>query len=684
MSSIPSNLARVSNMMASRLAMGNINRTNLDILRVSEQLATGRAILRPSDDIVKAATIEALRGGLRRSAQVQTNLDRAAGALNSLDTSLNAVTQLAQQAKGIASAQVNTIARDRADQATTVDQFIRGLLDRMSDKSTAGYSFGGSVPSQVPMVAFGTGYRYVGQGTGLTTDLGTTSGVPITLGAGPVAGVSARVRGSVDLNPSLTPGTTLASLKGARGLGVSLGTVQLTIDGGTPLNIDLRGAGSVQDVQTRIQNAVNQYQTDNNVTVLGPGGVTTSGGAFHIDVAAGTPGHTLQFSDVSHGYTAQDLGLTATTPFAFSATHADGVDTAPALTLESPVSALAGVTGALGPVRITNAGRSMVVDLSTARTIGDVKSLIEGADCGVRVNINSAGTGIDIANEVSAGSAGALSISEVTGGNLTATRLGVRTLAADTRTSDLNFGRGVGIIDGVINPVTHAVDPSLNSDFKIKLGDADGTEITVDLRPSDMGSVQSVIARINECAAPALAAAGLNPDDFVAGLGDTSNGIVFRQNTTFGRLEVKQQNNSGALAHLGLTNGSWDAASATFTGEDPGKVRVDDLFTHLIDLRDSLRGDSSSGITLAGEGLQRSIDAIVNLRGMVGSYGKRVDDAKAHEQDKTTLDTVTLKGVQDVDFAAASSRYALLQTQLQAGYQVTALANSKSLLDFLR
>src|SRR4051812_35845752 len=108
MSSIPGNLARVPNMLASRLALANINRTNVELLGIQEQISTGRAILRPSDDIIKAATIAVLDDRLDRSGQIKRNLSHAAASLGVLDSVFAEANDVAQQAKSIASQQVGT------------------------------------------------------------------------------------------------------------------------------------------------------------------------------------------------------------------------------------------------------------------------------------------------------------------------------------------------------------------------------------------------------------------------------------------------------------------------------------------------------------------------------------------------------------------------------------------------
>lgn len=684
MSSIPSNLVRVPDMLAAQLALANLNRTNLALLTVQQQISSGIAIARPSDDIVKAATIAVLQDRLARSSQIQRNLSNAAASLGVLDTVYGAAHDTAQQASSIASQEVGTgsDAGERASQATIVDQMINSLLNTANRTSVSGYLLGGSQTSQAPVTAYLSGFRYNGVGDGLQTDLGLSSGTPITAGAGPIAGI-ATVHGTTDLNPNLTLPTSLSSLGGARGQGVSLGTVQLSIDGGSPISVDLSHATTAQDVATQVSSAIHQYETSNSVTVLGPTGITASGGAFNIDVAGA---HTIQFSDAGTGVTAQDLGLASSPPAAalsFSSTQSAGLDVAPKLSWQTPVSALAGLSGPLGSIRISNAGQTAVVDLSGATTLQDICNRIESANVGVEVKINAAGDGIDIVNDVSAASSNALSISEVTGTGQTAAALGIRTFTASTKISDLNFGQGVDVVDGRLDQ-NGVLDPTLNTDMRITLGDAAGTTLDIDLRPQDMTDVQSVINRINAQAAPQLAAAGLPPTAFDAHLVDGANGLAFTQDASFtNAIKVGKLNNSPAADQLGLLDGTYDAASATFMGTDRAKVRVDDLFTHLIDLRDALRSNSVSGITLAGDDLSKNLDALGETRGLIGGYAKEVDEATVRETNQATLDEQTRSNLQDTDFTAAATRFSMLQTQLQAGLQITALSHNRSLLDFL-
>lgn len=682
MSSIPPNLTRVPNILASRIFLSNINRNGAALLRVQEQIATGRAIVRPSDDIVKASTIGVLDDRLEWNAQLQRNLDHARASLNVLDNTFDESTSVAREARDIASNQANLTSSpaERESQATVIDQMLVSMMNIANREGVAGFLLGGTTTTIPPVQGFYNYFRYTGQGGGLTTDTGQASAVPITFGQSAIARVSNRVRSDVDLNPALTPDTRLRDVLGGRALGVSLGPVEVSINNGPRLRIEFSGTDTVQDALDRISQVVNQYETDMGITVLGANGVTTNGGAISLDLASGS---TVQFFEVGTGISGRDLGLVSEPATTFTPATPNGIDLNPKLTLRTPLSAL-GVTLPLGSIRMSNAGRSAIVDLSNAQTVEDVRNAIEGSNLGVRVSINANGTALDVLNEVSAGSANSLSIGEYLGGD-TATRLGIRSFSGTTRISEMNFGAGVSVVDGQTPPDDGDVNVDLNADFRITLGNGPATQITIDLRPTDLTTVQNVVDAINSQIQTQLAAAGLPSNALVAGLATDGNGITLTQSTAFtSPLTVLPENNSSAAAQLGLMNGTYNATTGILQGEDRAKVRVDSVFSALVDLRESLRSNNVPGISLAGEQLGNLADELAESRGLVGSFSQRVDAALVRETDRAVLDESTRSSLRDLDLAEASTRFSLLNTQYQAGLQTTALSQQLSLLDFLR
>lgn len=671
MSTFPTSFSRAPNYLFTQASLSAINRTNSQLLRLNSQLSSGLDILRPSDDPVRSATISTLDGRLERNAQILKNLGFAGDSLDTLDVALRDAKELVDQAMGIALEQTSTPtdAATRDGQANIIDSLLRSFYTIANRESVVGHIFGGTAPGRPPVQLVGNAYRFVGGRGGMTADLGGVSDIPLTLGADNAIGaVSARVEGTRDLDPALTASTRLADLNGARQLGVNTGEVVMRFNAGPPLTVDLTGAVTAGNVASKLTAAIREYETDNGVTILGPGGVSFAGGAFSIDVPSGD----LTFSDPQGSFVALDLGLTDAAATPFNATNPTGADLDPRLTWTTPVSALTGLGGAaLDQVNLTTGGTSYTVDLSGAQTLADIRSAFEAGGTNVVVEISDDGTAINVKTAVAGTRDQAMTIAEVAGGNDTATLLGIRSLSAETLLSDFNDGRGVKI---------NQTDP----DFRITLGD--GFEITINLTAQDIGTVQDLLDAVNTQANMQLTLAGRPTSDFAASLTSPDNGIAFAQDAALnpsGKIAVTRLNNSPAAENLGLLSGSLDPAGGTLVAEDRAAVRVDNIFTHLLDLAEALRQNDTVGIELAYEKLKAGSDRLNQTRSITGGYAKRVEDEILRQEDRQVLDTALRSQLRDVDFAAASSRFAQLQLQLQAGLSVAAQSQQLTLLNFL-
>ena len=676
MSSFPTSYARSPTLLFSQQSMNALGRTGYSIARVNQQLATGLSILRPSDDPIASATVSILDARLERSGQILKNLNFAGNSLGALDGALGDAKSLIDEAYSIASGQLSSPAdaESRKSQATIIDSLISSLFNISNTESMVGYVFGGTNPSSAPVSFINGGYRFTGERGGLTAALGAVSDIPITMGADNAIGaLSNRIEGTVDLDPNLTMSTELSDLNGARGLGISRGSFSFSFNGGPTASVDISGADTVGGVAALLGAAIIQYESDNGVSILGPGGVGVSGGALDLDIAAGS----LEFFDDQGSYVGADLGLVSSPATAFTSGAGTGADLDPRLSWTTPIAQLGGLGGAgLDQLKLSNNGQSFTIDLSGATTLGDIKSAIESASDGIRVQISEDGTALNVITETAGTSDLALSISEIAGGNDTATLLGIRSYAADTPISVFNDGRGVDIATG-------NADPTLNTDFKIVLGN--DFEISIDLQPEDIATVGSLIAAINAQADAQLTAAGLSATDFQAQLSPTSNGIEFTQSGAMGALGALSisPGKSAAAEQLGLLEATASNGGSTLTSGDRAKVRVNNLFTHLLDLASALRDNDTLGIQVASENLKLSLDDLVQSRSKVGGYARRVDSEVLRQEDKQVLDTAMRSQLRDLDYAQASSRFAQLQLQMQATMSVIAQTQSRTLLDFL-
>jgi flagellar hook-associated protein 3 FlgL len=682
MTSFPLAAARVPNLLQSRLMLSAITRGGVELARLQTQLATNKAINAPSDDAVKAAAIGVVNDRLERWAQLTRNLQHADSALSEADQALADASDTLIEAKQIASAQLNVTssAEERASQAVIVDSLIASLVSISNRRSAAGAIFGGASTTGDPVAALASGYRFSSTGAGLYTDLGAGTPVPLTLGPGSLGAPEARFNGLATLEPTLHDDTRIADLRGGRGLGVTLGVIEMSVGGADPVEVDLRGADTIAQAGAIITAALRAYEADSGTTILDTGGVSHAGEALTLDIVAGGP--SITFSEVGAGVTARDLGLASEDgTLAFDESSAAGLDLAPRLTWTTPLASIPALTLPLGSITLRNVGRAEQIDLSGASSLQDIRSAIESAGLGLKLEIDADNDRLAFVNQVASARAGGLSIEEVSAGS-TASMLGIRTLDSGTLISTFNDGKGVSVVDGSTDPISGLPAPERDIDFTITLGD--GAEIDIDLAPDDLGTVGDLLTAINTQIASALTSLGRPTTDLIARLPKAGGGLVLEQDPGIsGPVSIDARNGSAAAEQLGLLAGTWDSSSATFAGEDRAKVRPLNAISRLLDLASALRGNDTLGITLAGEGLEGVLDRLAETRAQVGGHAQRIEQETRHIEDRTVFDEAARSQLQDLDFAQAASRFTLLQTQLQAGYQTAARLGQLSLINFL-
>lgn len=659
MSAIPANLARVPNLLASRIALGGIQGTNRELLLLQVRLASGKEFSRPSENAIGASTVTVLDDVIERRDQRIRNLSQADATLNSLDAALADVSDILQEAKGIGLSQIGVGSDEatRRNQAAVIDSML-GSLTSIANRDIRGiHIFGGDAHAKAPFTSLLSGLRYTGTGAGMRADLGLASDIRVTMGGEQAFGaLSGRVKGDRDLDPSMTTGTRLADLRGANGNGVRAGTIEVEVNG-TVTSVDLSDADNVGDVLNRIATAI--QATDPGATVA-------------IDAASGdrlaitpTVGNTVVIRDSNSTTTAGDLGLAGTYTGGATTT---GLDLDPKMTELTRLDSLSGMTLPLGEIVIRNGGQARRFDLATFDTVQDFQNAVAASGIGVRVEISDDATRLNVRNELSGAS---MSVEELSG--TTATELGIRSFAGSTLLTDFNDGRGVRQADGAIDATTGLPDPAADRDLRITLKDGRAFEVEID---GDL-TVEDVLDSINNAAA----AAGITPAEFTAALASTGNGIELTDTTTGTTTLVEDINNSNTATDLGIV-GSTNAA--TLSGTDRATVAVDSVFAHLMSLREALLANDERGIEFATEKLEADLGRATEARADVGVRSRRLAEATAREEELGIQDMALRSSIQDLDFTAAATRFASLQQQLEAGLAGASRAVNLSLLDFLR
>jgi flagellar hook-associated protein 3 FlgL len=644
MAILPLQTARVSNLLRTNLAQGQISRTQSQLLKTQNELSTGKRLNVASDDPGDAAVVLQLQKTLEQRGAYLTNLGRAQSQLGEVDSTLGSLSDLLNEAKTIASANVGSdvTADQRAGAAAIIERLYSEAVSVANRQFEGVYIFGGDRSTEQPFVSEAGGVKFVGSSRVLENTYDENTNLAFMVDGAEVFGaLSTRVEGITDLTPSLGGATRLSDLRGATDDGVRPGLIKIG-NGSATATVDLSQADTIGDVV----DAINAAALGGVTAAIAPDGVSLrlTGGATE-DVSV---------SEVGGGTTASDLGILNTAGAGVN-TPLDGPNVKARVTLLTPLASLnagAGI-GLAGGLQITNGQTSATVDLTGAATVQDAINRINNSGTHVRAEINAAGTGINILNPVQGTE---MRIAE--NGGTTAADLGIRSYSTTTSVADMNNGRGVRTVAGV--------------DFTVAA--KNGASFDVDLSAAQT-DVQGVIGAINAAAS----AAGVN---VVADFTTTGNGIRLTDNTVGGAtFAITAQNFSEAVNDLGFKDVA--PAGNTLTATDVAPVRAQGIFADLGKLRDALHANDQSGITAAAEGLIGDFDRVARLRGETGARVQEMESRQGRMEDQNVATQSLLSSLADTDFTKAITEFQTLQTALQATMQTSARTLNLSLMDFI-
>ena len=649
MSSTPA-ISRSTSLMLSNLTLSRLRTTNASLFDIQRQIATGLKQSLPSDDPSNASAILFLKQGLAAREQYQENLQHAQGSLNNVDQALGEATSILIESQTTASRLISSSAEERQAEALVIDAQIKGILD-LANRQFDGVSlFGGNAGAPDGGRVFEEflgGIRYTGSTTNLNTDAGLIEVHPFTSnGAEAFGALSSRVKTTVDLDPDAAATQSLNAIDGAQNVGVRKGLVNLTVDA-TTISVDLSTVDTLGDVRTRINQAINSIDPTAGAIALGTTGFELTNGGGRI----------VSIADVGSAQTAADLGINLTAANPIGATVFGG-DLNPRLTLTTRIADLGPSVDLTGGLAIVQGEQVRNADFSAATTIQDLVNVIEGLDIGLRLQINDSEDGLDLISEVSG-----LRLAVGENGGTTASDLGIRTYGLSTELADFRDGLGIEPVAG-------------KDDFQITLRNSANFAIDA----SGVGNINELITAIETAATNAGLTVGA---DFSVALATSGNGLVFQDNTFGGAgFTITRVDESLVADQLGLLKE--DGTASTFQSADNATVRVENVFTHLTDLRDSLLNDDTLGITLAGSSLELDTRKVTQARASVGVRAQRVERQQERSQDLGLMEQTMLSDLQDADLTEVITRFQQLQTQLQASLRVGAQNLQLSLLDFLR
>lgn len=297
---VPIPNTRISQLLARERLLSQLQGDQLDLLRLQDQVSTGRRISRASEDPSAAQRAITLQRLLERKEQLRSNVVTGYSFLAASDTALTDVSTLLGGIRGAALGAAATTAteQERQQVAGEVNDAINALVGIGNSRYLGRYLFAGSQTNIEPY-AYADGYvRYSGN-TKLINDFSDidvlfTTNAP---GHSVFGGFSAEVLGDVDLNPHLSADTLLSSLRGGHGISAG-GALQIS-DGTSTVVVDISRAVTVGDVARLIEANAPAGRT---ITV----DITGQGLTLQLDASGGG---NLTVAEVGSGNVASELGI---------------------------------------------------------------------------------------------------------------------------------------------------------------------------------------------------------------------------------------------------------------------------------------------------------------------------------------------------------------------------------------
>ncbi|MDR1957698.1 MAG: hypothetical protein LBQ54_01395 [Planctomycetaceae bacterium] len=308
------------------------------LARLEQQIMSQMRYQYGSDEPSSSSSALSILMTLQRKTQSVVNLTTTISYLSASDSTLSQLsTDLTNvKANGLEALNTTTSKTQRDALALEVKESLKSMMDRANTRFRDRYLFTGSVTTQQPFLWGNNSYtvKYVGNETNLNSwsDLEVLSQTNVN-GADVFGAISAPVRGTEDLNPTLQSKTLLSDLHG--GNGVSLGVLRLTYydDQGNSqaADIDLSKCATIDDLRrTLAKNAPTG-------AVLN---VELSNNGLRVGLSETSPG-SLTVTEVGKGNTAHQLGIYSSAKIP-SGTFLTGSDLNPVLSKNTNLDDLCG------------------------------------------------------------------------------------------------------------------------------------------------------------------------------------------------------------------------------------------------------------------------------------------------------------------------------------------------------
>lgn len=289
---------RISEQLIQQRVLSQLRSDQSALFKLQNQVSTGKKFNIPSEAPSAALRSITLQRLIEQKTQVRSNLVTSQSFLAATDSAINSVSSLIAEARGAALGVADSVSTPEAKQAAAqqIDEIINRLLETGNRQFRDRYLFAGSQARITPFETVNGQIVYRGNEGQLRSYSDTNvlfatnvSGVDL-FGA-----ISNPLRGTSDLNPTLTENTKLSDLRGGRG--ISPGSIAVS-NGSSSKVIDISKAETIGDVVRLLE--ANPPSGSQVRAFINPNGI-------QIQLTAGN----LTIREVGAGTTASELGVLA-------------------------------------------------------------------------------------------------------------------------------------------------------------------------------------------------------------------------------------------------------------------------------------------------------------------------------------------------------------------------------------
>jgi len=490
---------------------------------------------------------------------------------------------------------------------------------------------------------------YTGRSAIGRTEIGTGAPAAINVTASESLGAYSLILEGDPLNAALDRDTRLVDMKGGRG--ISPGIIRIS-GGGEYTTVDLRTAGTIGDVA----DVLSDLEIDGRKLDVRVGKDTVE--IAYADGLAGT----LAIEDASGGRMANDLSIENVG--GVEAPPIIGDKLMPRVTTNTKIANLNfGANEDISDGLVIRQGNlSFNVDLSKAKTMGDVMIAINRSGADVHASLNESEGKIELR---SLRSGVDYSIGE-DGGNA-ATALGIRSATRQTLIEDLGHHRGL---------ILNKDKPDLS------ITRPDGRVLELELESAKtVGDVIELIRNHPQNQDPARVLVGLN----AFGNGIELNAPPGTEPMVIRQLEISNAGNRLGLIPEGQSEASGENVGSVnqISGTDYMPLEAGGAIDTLLRLEKAVLEGDVGEIDRLQKRIDEDLDRASYSRAKVGIWSRNMLGMKETTETQIVQMKEQLSNEVDADLATVISEMQQRQVAMEASMQLIAKASQMTILNYL-